>query len=581
MDKNNYFYIFGLFLATILLFGCVGGSELNNVPGGDQIEDTFDNVEGGTGDSDQGTSDGTTDSDTYVNKSSWEEDDNDGGNGKEGDTVEVPEGKELGTSDGEVPYAPIDEENIVTSMIGPSGGSVSTMLSDNVKLFVIIPEGELVGYATVMIYPYKEMPTGPNHPPLSNKLGYGAQVEISSFEMGIEGYLVFDTNGGQTQAEEQTRDPIFNRCDPSKAWFNPIICAYIKEVPAGNLINGKYGVVIPIHYKTDSDMVMPQPTIDVGIDDFIIAEFEGDDVYLPQQFDQDIVEILVESGMRYSGNNKEKLEAIALAFEYDVDLTYEQYWNAEMAINFYDSYSNMKKSIILGEELSDYGYSQSALTSDEDEAEDWYGDAEFTEENADYSKEDTFELSTFDVQAADDYMVLEAAITAKTLADYGVEGAQANYDSLIAELQGRMSEGGVPLEVLEALAMLGVEGANEAAVEELEKRARERIGETFGDSSSSISDILEAIGLAQLLGLEDEGDIYNEGMDKIRDILEEMLAGDNCKATYMKIAEIAQLLGMDDIAQQAMDAAEGADSECDCDALVKKNLENYGQNECK
>jgi len=90
----------------------------------------------------------------------------------------------------------------------------------------------------------------------------------------------------------------------------------------------------------------------------------------------------------------------------------------------------------------------------------------------------------------------------------------------------------------------------------------------------------QALGLAQALGLDDEfGDAL---IDRIRESLANALDTPGlCVAQLLNIAAVAQAMGFDDLADQALSAAGSASSDCICDDLIKKTLANFGLNECR
>ena len=75
----------------------------------------------------------------------------------------------VGESGGKLPYATIDEKNTVSLSLDKSGGVLTTTLSKNVKVFLVVPEGEIIQDATISLVPYKEMPSQKNHGGLSGE----------------------------------------------------------------------------------------------------------------------------------------------------------------------------------------------------------------------------------------------------------------------------------------------------------------------------------------------------------------------------------------------------------------------------
>src|SRR3989344_5179119 len=282
--------------------------------------------------------------------------------------------KVKGKSSGKQPYAPIDSDKVVAKTFSNRGGVLDADLSKNVKMYVIVPEDNVLAAASaeVTIAPFKEMPAGEVHPALSEDYGYGAQVFMSSIQRGVHAYVVFDVSGGEAIKKIRSKNIYKNRCDPGKKWFDPIICARRNNVPADKVVDKTHTIVTPIFSDNENHngLLIPRNVIPIGVDGLIVAEIDNGDIFIPQKLDQALTADIAKQIGKY-GNPVENLEAAALALEWNVPLTFSQLDNLVDSINgAVDSYSEMKKASVVGRRLSSYANAQFVVKAVEGDVED-------------------------------------------------------------------------------------------------------------------------------------------------------------------------------------------------------------------
>lgn len=514
-----------------------------------------------------------------------------GGYSSETESTEIEENSEItrviGESAGKLPYAPIDEKNTVSLSLDKSGGVLTTTLSKNVKAFLVVPEGEIIQDAIISLVPYKAMPSQKNHGGLSGEYGFGLQVSVKSIQTGVGGYLVFDVKGGKATEEAATRGGYKNRCDPRFKWFNPLICARTNEVPARQVVIKNSTIITPIHTEKYNSLVFTNNTIPLGIDGLIVTRIDKGDVYIPQKLDKDLASSLVEKTIGKYGNDSERLEAAALAKEWNIDLNTDQL--EVLADSKGVTYQELVKSYHLfrgyrEQAKDDLVNIKNKVTDNEDEKD------KKDEESKDYeyiisilrkSEESVSKIlvedAKFDTKKFDGDISVEAAAALGAASDLGLTSATEAASSAETSLERQFNQETNIGDALGELEAAQVTGRGEAiASESVKNSATNLINDTINNPNSSIPNLLDAAALDQALGLDDLAD---KALEKIKEKLENSLKEDLSKEEVLEFSVLAQMLGFDDIASQFIKIAETAKKK-DCD-LIKKNLSNFGVNECK
>ena len=488
--------------------------------------------------------------------------------------------KVKGESSGKPPYAPLDSDKVVAKTFSKGGGVLEADLSKNVKMYVIVPEDNVLAAASaeVTIAPFKEMPAGEVHPALSEDYGYGAQVFMSSIQRGVHAYVVFDVSGGDAVKNIRSKNIYKNRCDPGKKWFNPLICARRNNVPADRVVDKTYTIITPIFSDNSNHngLVIPRNTIPIGVEGLIVAEIDNGDVFVPQKLDQALVADIAKQIGKY-GNAVENLEAAALAMEWNVPLTFSQLDNLVDSISSsVDSYSEMKKASILGKKLSAYANAQFVVKAVEGDAE----DAVFLKSQLDESTDSTRQALFNDVndevsQPGFGVSGTEGSAAVGNMADGNVQGASEARTDVADSLKNNVDSS---VDSKPSDAVDSGEALNDASPSDAKNSAqtlRDAVEGVISDPKSSVSQLLNALALAQALGFDDA--VADRILDKIKEKLKKDL--ENAKgAGASDIAATAQALGFDDVADEALKKAGLTD---DCTNLIKKNLANFGINECK
>ncbi|VVC00515.1 Uncharacterised protein [uncultured archaeon] len=516
--------------------------------------------------------------------------------------------KVKGASNGEVPYAPINPFGVVSRTIDSRGGSVEADLAKGVKMYVVLPEGEVIQSAVVTIMPYTSMPSSPDHPGLSDDYGYGAHVAISSVQMGITGFIVFDTEGGNARKRVYDSGGVFNRCDPKMRWFNPFICAMENRADLKTGVVKGNAIVSPIFYPRDNSIVMVRNTIPLGINGLIAAEFKGSDVFVPQKVDQALAAGLANAGIGNFSNGPELVEAFNLARAWNVRLSPSQLENVAYAVENSRTFEGQVEAYFAAKDISAVANERKASAAGEDEKEELDNLARDAEESMGSIASNIFSDSESDSYSCDADYCQNAAAAVAEMKSHSVQGADAAFSSVYHNLSQNIFEGTKSLdsaneavnsaEAVYQLAVLGVAqgrlsgeyaggappiaayfDAGEIDLESLRGPMTEVAQEIIDAPNSGIIDILKALQALQLLGF-DTPDLEKQAFDKIREKIVDMLKNPNLTLGQLgEIGEISFKLGFDDLGNQALQRFPTA-SDLKCDALVKKTLKDYGLNEC-
>lgn len=489
-----------------------------------------------------------------------------------------------GTSEGVMPYASVDWNNAVSRIVGKEGGVLEANLANDVKMYVIIPEGNVLSAAsaTVSILPYKEMPTGEKHFALSDQFGYGAEVIIDSMQLGIKAYVVFDTTGGKAAENIQKSKIIRNRCDPSKTWFNPIICARQNKVPAEKLIDKEYAVVSPIYSQGHEELILPRNTIPLGSEGLIAAEVSKGDVFIPQKLDKGLAYEFVKQIGKY-GNSAENIQAALFALEWGLPIGVKQADGLIDSINGVEPSSAVKKGVMVAPKISIYASAQALATAtyDDSSSEEWATVSGDLKESAD-SRAGAFydEVEADNQQLGSGIAATEGAAVLGDLSDSGVNGASDSAQNVGENIQNNVeTDGSNPSSASDVVnAGEAAQNVGRPKIIDIQKGLQDAIENTLNNPQSSIGDLLDAAALAQKLGLDDLADKI---LDKVKKKIEDQSKNLNLsKNGLYNLAGIAQAVGLDDLANSLLDRAAKAKDEA-CDTLVKKNLKNFGMNACK
>ncbi|MFA6588253.1 MAG: hypothetical protein WCT08_04230 [Patescibacteria group bacterium] len=496
-------------------------------------------------------------------------------------------GKVLGQSTGSLPYAAIDEAHVASAVIDSNGGVITATLPKNITAYLILPEGEVIQEAFVSLIPYTAMPSGQKHGYLSDELGYGVQVQIKSLQMGVRGYLVFDTTGGIATSEAVAKEKYFNRCDPNFTWFDPYLCAKKNKVSASTVVTKDLTVITPIHAAKLNSLVFPRNTIPTGINGLVALPIKGGDVFIPQKVDQALVDKLTQDGLSKYSSITQKLEATGLALAWGGNKFSQEQLKLIRYLAEENYYQEAIKAIAISQQFSNL-LGAGSLTITRGEFDDMTNEelkADIDENLVDLAKiflKDAQEVTQkfgFGIKS------ITAAAAISDAAQLGVAGAsqalgtvRSNIESIGTSDSTSLGRRSSALESSDYTNSGG--GEPQITPEILQGMARDVINRVWADPKATIKDILNAMSLARATALDNEDQIINEGLEKITKILEQMLKDAVWAKDFFDIAAIAKMLGLDDLADDAIAKGKKAPiSQKLCD-LVKKNLSNFGLNKC-
>lgn len=480
----------------------------------------------------------------------------------------------MGKSNGTFPYGPINGSKLVSATFDKDGGVLSTVTVGGVKVSVVVPEDTFTEGGEITLAPYTEMPSGQEHFALSNALGFGVHLDIKSLQRSTPVFLVFDIEGGEAAQKERTsaaaKNVFFNRCDPAMAWFNPIICARKKKLSPEQIVDKNYAVVTPIHKEGYQNRVFLQETIPTGVSGLIVARVDHGDIYIPQKLDKNLTKDLVQSTLGKFTNYGGRLQAAALALEWDIPLTFEHLEDGLLgAMDAAGMYSEFKKAVLVGRKAATYMAAH--RPADEDDREDWeYIEGEIGAA-AQRAAEYAFDTAKNDNERDYTDASVEGSSIVADLEDAGVSGAADAADDIGNSLGDAI--GNPPADASQAASAAESAAAGDVSIPANDLRSL--IDGVYSDVSASIADILSAAATAQAMG-QDPGDF----VEKIRIRLENLLQNLGLtKKQLLGIAVTAQLLGLEGTANVALERAARIGDE-PCNAIMEKTLKTYGLNTC-
>ncbi|MDO8599732.1 MAG: hypothetical protein Q7S02_06525 [bacterium] len=505
------------------------------------------------------------------------------------------DGRVRGAGKSTIPYAAIDATHVIAKAIGPRGGILTTMAGPT-KVVLIVPPGELLDTVEVTIAPYAALPTGPQHIPLSTAFGYGVHLTTQGIaKAGLRAYLVFDTTGGRAMdaLRNATRDP-WNRCDPRSLAFHPTVCAAERNLPADRVVDTPYAVVTPIHTNEYRSIVFTRSTVPVGIDGLVVAEISGrNDVYIPQPMTPGLLRDLASAMGTHRGNHEERLELAArlaagngLAALTDAQLEL-------LATTSSDFPNEAQKSYIAGAAVErELERRLRAVENPEDsDIEDVLSGLRKDREEA---LENLFTDARYEVGGrypGDEVLPYGAAIARLTWS--GIDGARALRDAMAERIRTQLRAEKVGtkrtgrFDAFETLLLFQkrtvraalTDAELDALVDTLSDAARAEAEGTLNNSNASINDLLRAAELA-LSDLVDDSDLFDKIMDRIEKMLEDELGKASTQEGAASVGARACALEMDSLCSRAAERAEALPKAEPCEAILKKNLKNFGINTC-
>ncbi len=503
----------------------------------------------------------------------------------------------IGESNGKLPYAAIDEDNVVSAVFDSFGGVLQTSTSKNIKIYFVVKEGEVAIDATISLLPYKEMPSAKNHGELSNEFGYGVQVEIISIQPGIGGYLVFDTKGGKAVAAAQKKfGPAYNRCDPHFRWFEPFLCARLNKVPVGKVVDKEFTVITPV-FDNKMNKITLRETIPTGIDGLLVVKVERGDVYIPQKLDKELVSRLLNKPVsnKYEPQqwgSEDAAQALAWKIEPNIDqldsvagtmIVEQPDFSAVKALYVTKSFINypkerlkviVKKSSSVNEGRKTFG--ENPIKSVDDLLE------KLEEDFAKLKKEfgEWAAVKTNKIRNESSVVAVAAISGAKEAGIEGMDELGAQSETTIENQVSAYED--YPVDALaagEASQYVPGEDINEV-INNIKANAKATINATLADPNASIVELLEAGRLAKLTMDPAEADkVWDEILAKIKKKLEEDLNKDLNSREALEKAWLAAVLGFDDLKDKFIEKASKAVQTAECD-LIHKTLTNFGINEC-
>ncbi len=485
-----------------------------------------------------------------------------------------------GTSNGTFPYAPSDASKNVGMQIDREGGVISTMLTGGVKMYVIVPQYSVVGSAYIGILAFTSMPTTPQHPALSDAYGYGAQVVMNTVQRELKAFVVFDTTGGKAVDAIARQQKTFDRCDPSKRWFNPVICANTKKVPASTVINKEEAIVSPIlssRYAEFNTMVKIDHMIPMGIPGLLATEISHGDIFVPQKLDAGLANSLVASTMK--ANQDANWDAAAYITAWNLPLPETRVIENMFTVTGGDTYGAMKANVMIAPAF--------AATIDTRARSLAGNDADRLASAADDIRDAGQGIANdFYQEVSSDYGTtesVEGAAAVDGLASAGIPGAA---DAAATGSQTRDANSSKPPnQTPDADALNDIEG--EIPLSDQPRATpkpkiidvlQDRANSLLNDPNATVESLLQAAALAQQLGLDGLAD---KALEKVKKLLQKKIDGgaDGSASGLLNAAGDAQALGLDDLANKALEKyARMGDIPCD---LVHKNLGNFGINRCK
>ncbi|MBI4101177.1 hypothetical protein HY441_01730 [Candidatus Microgenomates bacterium] len=499
---------------------------------------------------------------------------------------EVQVSKVVGNSNGQLPYAPIDEAHSVSRIVDVRGGAISTTLAGGIKIYLIIPEGSVIENASISILPYQAMPSQASHGELSQDYGFGVQIGLESVQVGIDAYLVFDVSGGKASDEAVKRGGLLNRCNPNLKEFNPFLCSRQTKVPATAVVDKGTSVVTPIHTAEFKELIFTRNTIPTGIDGLIAISIAKGDVYVPQKLDNDLTKKFVDKTLGKWGNESERVEAAALAKARGIELSNEQL-DVVSQSGGDESYQERLKAAYVFREYKKQVEARTATARSQGADEDTIEDLEqlgedFQEAEADETSSlyQDAEFDTRDVDGGSD-STQEAAAASEAATEIGFDGASENSSQVESNLSGPGPAGediGDTRARSEATDYTN-QDTGSSDFQDFQDQVADQVNETLNNPNASASDLLDAAAAAQAAGLDNADQITEQVKSRIEDQLEAKLNDpDASKEELLEAAALAQALGLDVLADQLLAKAATAKSR-DCD-LIKKSLATFGLAEC-
>ncbi|MBN2127302.1 MAG: hypothetical protein JW703_02820 [Candidatus Diapherotrites archaeon] len=518
-----------------------------------------------------------------------------------------------GTAKNEFPFGETTTDFMGYKIIDFKGGVVEAMLSENVKLFVIVPKEEVIQEAGVMILPFTELPAGEMHLELNDELGFGALIEFESLQQKIKYYAVFDLTGGEATKELRGTE-LFNRCSPESINFNPLICS--KKNNALKEEVKDYAVVTPIFLENEHGLVLTRKIIPLGLKDLIAVEMKNESILLPQKLDQQLASELTAKVLNRRGNSEEQAEAVSLALNWRIPLTITQTENGLEALEQAETYPELIQTYLLSKKMKT---DLIKLESASDFEDDWEYVMKWMNDLTQESSENIYSNAESDSQRSHREDSVEAGAATGFMSSENTEGAQTanetvqeNYNETIndsdssAEEAMNAGEGievseGTPATSIEELINDVINNPNSSTAElmqawalaqglgldtpEMEAKVKAKImddiNEIIDNPNATIPELLNALALAQQLGL-DSDELTQKIMDKIRDRINKILEdGKITKKEALELAALSQLLGFDDLAEKAFNLFYSLQINPECEVLVKKDLSNYGKNDCR
>ncbi|OGC50642.1 hypothetical protein A2716_03080 [candidate division WWE3 bacterium RIFCSPHIGHO2_01_FULL_40_23] len=224
-----------------------------------------------------------------------------------------------GTAGEESPYGEIKEEKIVSAAIGSEGGVLRAELSNNIKVYLVVPPNYSgFGGDVYKLTPYFSMPTSENAPALPTDFGFGVDFEIenSHFDNIEPLYLIFDLDGGKTISEIR-KDPKLNQfCLPTVTEFDPAGCAFLKNISTKDHTNTKYAVVSPIRNPEYDNLMFMNTTVPIGYDNLLVVQITKQATFIPVKLSKDVLTDLIRANK--PGFTMPQIEAITLAIQNNI-----------------------------------------------------------------------------------------------------------------------------------------------------------------------------------------------------------------------------------------------------------------------
>lgn len=434
---------------------------------------------------------------------------------------------------GEEVDTPRYAESFKGEPVGKDGISLKSTLKNQVDIYLVIPPNPVdVNY--VELSEFSDLPTSETHIPLYTDLGFGVNVAIEGARGGLNdpAYLVFDFSKGKKLEEFKKMTSYTNHCDFSTPAFLPEVCASLLNIPADKTLGSKYIAVSPKRAEDGRTPTFPVYSYYLGSEDLLVVRIDDSVMIIPQPLTVDLANDLVADSFQKYAVEYELYEAMDIIRNLKLKVTDQavlfDIWKKFSAFDFKTLYAS-SYLVELIEASGDEENLQRMKRKDETVIADVF------EEFAKDATSDLFYMAAIgnaNLRRAYDAKIAGSAKKSKeVLAEiframdereysedeeiYAVEGA------LILMGQGKLAQvRSSKYAFMDTLGQVLGETSNlpqdsdqersefekevERRTEEIKVKAEVIIQNTLANEHATLSELINALALAQLLGLDDK-----------------------------------------------------------------------------